>query len=101
MKFIRTIIAGGLIVVGNGAAYAQSGNETSGGGQDELIDTLNALANGLGNGSDSPPGQDRRPNDPDMGDDNAAREAILTVCTKDTPAADRSAICDGQPVSPQ
>ena len=101
MNFIRTIVAGGLIVVGASAAYGQGDNGKSGNAQDDLIDTLNAMANGLGNNNNSPPGQDGRPDDPDMGDDNAAREAILTVCTKDTPAAERSAICDGEPISPQ
>ena len=49
---------------------------------------------------DNPPGQSSRPTDPDMGDDNAALRAISEVCTKNTPAARRSAICDDQPVSP-
>ena len=49
-----------------------------------------------------PPGQVKRPDDPDMGDDRAALRAILEVCYKETPAADRSAICDssGDPDSP-
>lgn len=37
--------------------------------------------------------------DPDQGDDNASDRAIDEVCTKDTPAADRSAICDSSPIS--
>ena len=32
--------------------------------------------------------------DPDQGDDNASARAKEVVCTKDTPAAQRSAICD-------
>lgn len=45
-------------------------------------------------------GQDKRPNDPDQGDDNASPTAITKVCSKDTPASERSAICDDQPASP-
>ena len=48
----------------------------------------------------SPPGQSKRPQDPDQGDDNASDTAIFKVCTKDTPAARRAAICPGPPVSP-
>ena len=36
-----------------------------------------------------------RPIDPDMGDDHAALRAIEVVCSKDTPAAEHSAICGG------
>lgn len=52
--------------------------------------------------SETPPGQIKRPNDPDMGDEMAAITAIVTVCFMDTPAAERSAICDrtDDPVSP-
>ena len=45
-------------------------------------------------------GQSKRLRDPDQGDDKASDRAMLVVCTKDTPAAKRSAICDGEPVSP-
>ena len=48
----------------------------------------------------SPPGQGTRPVDPDMGDDNASDRAIFEVCTKDRPAAQRSAICRSEPISP-
>jgi hypothetical protein len=44
--------------------------------------------------------QSKRPQDADQGDDNASPTAILIVCTKDTPAARRAAICDRPPVSP-
>ena len=49
---------------------------------------------------DNPPGQDKRPFDPDMGDDNASPRAIFEVCAKNTPAAERSAICRSEPISP-
>ena len=48
----------------------------------------------------SPPGQAARPVDPDQGDDNASLRAISVVCSKNTPAARRSAICP-PPVSPE
>lgn len=47
----------------------------------------------------SPPGQSTRPVDPDQGDDHASLTAIQMVCSKDTPAAQRSAICN-RPISP-
>lgn len=46
-----------------------------------------------------PPGQSKRPVDPDQGDDNASLVAITKVCSSSTPAAQRSAICP-TPVSP-
>lgn len=47
----------------------------------------------------SRPGQSNRPVDPDRGDDNASGRAIQVVCSKSTPAAQRSAICP-KPISP-
>jgi hypothetical protein len=47
----------------------------------------------------APPGQSSRPADPDQGDDHASATAIAVVCSKDTPAAQRSAICP-TPISP-
>lgn len=49
-------------------------------------------------GSKATPGWARKI-DPDMGDDNASDRAIDEVCTKGTPAAERSAICDDTPMS--
>jgi hypothetical protein len=46
-----------------------------------------------------PPGQSKRPVDPDQGDDHASIIAIDHVCTSNRPAARRSAICP-VPVSP-
>ena len=37
--------------------------------------------------------QANRKVDPDQGDDHASARAIAVVCSKDTPAARRSAIC--------
>ncbi|QNM82924.1 hypothetical protein H8M03_00710 [Sphingomonas sabuli] len=67
-------------------------------------DSTRVLRQALGTAVDStranPPGQDKRPADPDQGDDNASDRAISMVCFKDTPAAERSAICDRSPASP-
>lgn len=49
----------------------------------------------------APPGQAKPKVDRDQGDDNASDRARNVVCTKDTPAAQRSAICDGFVVSPE
>lgn len=70
-----------------GSASAQAKN-------DESVNTSQ------GNAPATPPGQNNRPDDPDQGDDNAALNAILKVCSKDTPAARRAAICDNIPDSP-
>ena len=48
--------------------------------------------------SASPPGQANRP-EQSQGAANASGRAIEVVCTKDTPAAQRSAICP-RPISP-
>lgn len=47
----------------------------------------------------TPPGQMNKV-DHDQGDDHASARAIEVVCTKDTPAASRSAICPA-PISPE
>ena len=61
-----------------------------------------AKPDGAGNkgSKSSPPGQTTRKSDPDQGDDNAVLRAIKIVCTMDTPAAKRSAICFGDEDSP-
>jgi hypothetical protein len=43
-------------------------------------------------GHNTPPGQDKRPVDPDRGDDNASPIAILKVSSHNNPSAYRSAI---------
>ena len=59
----------------------------------DLRTALKSMMNG------TPPGQANRKVDPDQGDDHASLRAIEVVCSKDTPAATRSAICPA-PVSP-
>jgi hypothetical protein len=56
----------------------------------KLITALKTMAATATN----PPGQSKRPSDPDQGDDHASMVAIEKVCTKNTPAAKRSAICN-------
>jgi len=46
------------------------------------------------------PGQARKADSPSQGADHASPGAIDVVCSKDTPAAQRAAICQGPPVSP-
>jgi hypothetical protein len=46
-----------------------------------------------------PPGPANKKVDPDQGDHHASANAIAIVCSKDTPAAENSAICP-TPVSP-
>ena len=74
-----------------GQGAAKSSNDKAGILQQGLDDMVEV----------TPLGQANRPNDPDQGDDNAALRAISEVCTKDNPAADRSAICPSRPVSPE
>ena len=61
----------------------------------ELIKALDAMAPAAA----TPPGQTNKKPEHDQGDDNASPRAIERVCTKDTPSAQRSAICP-RPVSP-
>ena len=91
---MRNLIAAGAALAL--AAGSAPGLAKKSEGADVLLNALESMKNGS-----SPPGQSKRPVDPDQGDDNAALRAISEVCTKDTPAAQRSAICPGPPVSPQ
>lgn len=87
--------AAALALAGAQSAAAKTDKQDN--GANELRKTLVTMVKQHSH----PPGQSKRLQDPDMGDDNASMIAILTVCTKDTPAAERSAICDGFPASPQ
>jgi hypothetical protein len=86
-----------LLVAGGTSARAKDQNSANNGANKGVA----ALKKGLDAmiAAASPPGQSKRPVDPDQGDDNASDRAIQVVCTKDTPAAERSAICP-RPVSP-
>ena len=75
-------------------AGANSKSPTSQKPPAELDGALKAMAPAA-----TPPGQTKKKPEHDQGDDNASDNAIDRVCTKDTPAAQRSAICP-QPGSP-
>lgn len=71
------------------AAFAKSKeNQTNKQGVALLKQALNSVA--ITASSDGPPA---RTVDNDQGDDHANAGAILRVCSKETPAARRSAIC--------
>ena len=96
----RVLAAGALalaIASGGSAALANGPKAANTEGKAPLLRALD----GMKSYAQQPPGQSTRPDDPDMGDDNASTQAILTVCTSDTPAAERSAICDRGPMSPE
>jgi hypothetical protein len=52
------------------------------------------------NAAVTPPGQAKNADSPSQGAEHASQRAIDVVCSKDTPAAQRAAICQGPPVSP-
>jgi hypothetical protein len=100
MKLFAYLTTAALLGSTSATVAAQPQQNPRQQGQQSLLNALNGVVMiGLSQGK-SPPGQSTRPDDPDQGDDNAARRAILEVCFKNTPAAQRSAICDGSPVSP-
>ena len=59
----------------------------------ELNRALAAVAASADAAGPKPPEHFNPKTDNDQGDDNANPKAILKVCTKDTPAAHRAAIC--------
>jgi hypothetical protein len=87
MKFMR-IQAVALLLLASAGAPAVAKN-TNAQPEQVLLKALASAAKAV-----SPQAQGASTSDPDMGDDNASQNAIQTVCTKDTPAAQRSAICD-------
>jgi hypothetical protein len=54
---------------------------------------LKTAVNTMAQQAATPPGQTKKKAEHDQGDDNASNNAILKVCSKNTPAATRSAIC--------
>ena len=107
---MKIISAGlGLLVLASaGVAVQAKDTKTEAGPQAAPAKSdVSALKKGLDSirlassppGQGTPPGQANRPVDPDQGDDNASLNAINIVCNKDTPAAQRSAICN-RPISP-
>jgi hypothetical protein len=53
------------------------------------------------NAAVTPPGQAKKADSPSQGAEHASPRAIEVVCSKDTPAAQRAAICQGPGVSPE
>ena len=97
MKALRGSLAVLLLVTATAVqAKDQKPADTPKNGTVELKKGLDAM---IAIAIASPPGQANRPADPDQGDDNASDRAIQVVCSKGTPAAQRSAICP-VPVSP-
>lgn len=94
MKIIGVTAAAACLALSGAQAAAAKPVD----GAEQLRKGLAALAHQ----ANQPPSQSARPDDPDMGDDNASDRAFFVVCVRnaDTPAAERSAICDRSPVSP-
>ena len=88
--FIATVA---IVAIATGSTPALANPRS---GSDVLLKALKTMK-----ADSAPPGQSTRPQDPDKGDDHTALRAISEVCTKDTPAADRSAICPRIPISPE
>ena len=63
----------------------------------EAVTDLRAAMDAMVATKSMPVVQLAKTSDPDQGDDHASDRAIDVVCSKDNPAAERSAIC---PVSP-
>ena len=85
-----------LLLVAGTSVQARDQKPTSGPAKSATSDLKKGLDAMIA--SATPPGQANR-TDRDQGDDNASDRAIQVVCTKDTPAAQRSAICP-RPISP-
>lgn len=86
------------------ASIALAGAQSAAAKPDRAANELRQNLRAIVTQNETPPGQIARPDDPDMGDDNAAARAIFVVCVRPpvTPAAERSAICDGgPPITPQ
>lgn len=86
---VYAVAAASLALAGNASAQSKKDESISTSQGKELFSLLF-----------EPPGQSNRPSDPDQGDDHASQTAIERVCSKDTPAARRAAICDNIPDSP-
>lgn len=86
------------------AALALTGAQPAAANQDNKSEGVQELRQGLVRmvqHMHQPPGQSSRPDDPDQGDDNASDRAIFVVCTRNgPPSSERSAICDGTPMTP-
>lgn len=86
-----SIILMSSVAIGTAASAAGRPATPPGKASSDLRTALQAMV--------SSANQTNRKVDPDQGDDHASARAISVVCSKDTPAATRSAICP-TPVSP-
>lgn len=91
MKAVSLPLIVFLIVSASNAGHAQKSPNGQTPESQELKKALNAMVAQAG-----PPPKTK---DRDQGDENASERAKEVVCTKDTPASRRSAICP-TPISP-
>jgi hypothetical protein len=89
VKALPSSLVISLLICGASGAQAQKASNPQSPGANELKKALNAVM-----AQATPPPKTK---DNDQGDDRASDRAKDRVCTKDTPAARRSAIC---PISP-
>jgi hypothetical protein len=86
-----TIISTSLVFAS--AAIAKNPQNSSSQGLGQLKQALAAVAATADPQGPKPPDHFSAKTDRDQGDDHANPRAILKVCSKDTPAAHRAAIC--------
>lgn len=86
-----TIVLASLAI--GSAAIAKNPQNRSDQGNAHLKQALSAVAATANAQGPKPPDHFKPKFDRDQGDDHANPRAILKVCSKDTPAAHRSAIC--------
>lgn len=91
MKALGLSIIATSLVLGS-AALAKNDNQSNQ-GIGQLKQALGAVAATANAQGPKPPDHFNPKADNDQGDDHANPRAILRVCSKDTPAAHRSAIC--------
>ena len=95
MKVLMSSLALAIILTGTANA-APNNKPPSRASAGVLKQALRALVTPLaGPTVQVVPGVDR-----DQGDEHASPRAILVVCSKSTPAAQRSAICPTEPITP-
>ena len=92
MKALGLSISAASLAIGP-AAFAKNSQNQSNQGIGQLKQALSAVAATADAQGPKPPDHFNPKTDRDQGDDNANPRAILRVCSKDTPAAHRAAIC--------
>jgi hypothetical protein len=94
MRRVLATTAGLFFLIG--ATVAKPAETKTDKSDQVLVEGMHAVAQAASSESKGPPPKTK---DNDQGDEHASDRAIFRVCNKDTPAARRSAICNGQ-VSP-